>query len=90
MAHQTIYSMTRKWNELRLCGFSRRRTAIFSQQPDVLAVTALAGSTDGWTLPVKRELTDGAFLRIAEEEGHFDFLDDPTQDIYTWVDGDEP
>ena len=90
MAHQTVYSMTRKWNELRLCRFSRRRATIFPRQPDVFAVTALARSTDGWTIPVKSELTDEAFLFIAEEEGHFDFLDDPAEDIYTWDDGDEP
>ncbi len=35
------------------------------------------------------EMTDDEFLRGAEAAGHFAFLDDPSEDVYTWDDGEE-
>lgn len=40
-------------------------------------------------LVVETDLSDDELLRAAEAEGHFAFLDDPSEDIYTWDDGDE-
>ena len=34
------------------------------------------------------ELSDEELLKMVEEQGHFRFLDDPQEDIYTWDDGD--
>jgi hypothetical protein len=41
------------------------------------------------TIPVRAELTDDEVLKLAEEEGNFDFLNDPAEDIYSWDDGEE-
>jgi len=49
----------------------------------------LARDAGGWTEPVQPELTDEELLEAAEHEGHFTFLDDAAEDIYTWNDGEE-
>jgi hypothetical protein len=45
---------------------------------------------DDWTEPEPPEMSDEELLRAAEAEGHFAFLDGPSDDIYTWDDGEEP
>jgi hypothetical protein len=35
------------------------------------------------------EMSDDEFLRGAEADGHFAFLEDPSEDVYTWDDGED-
>lgn len=36
-----------------------------------------------------KEMSDEEFLRGAEADGHFAFLEEPSEDVYTWDDGEE-
>ncbi len=36
-----------------------------------------------------KEMSDEEFLRGAEAGGHFAFLEDPSENVYTWDDGEE-
>lgn len=36
-----------------------------------------------------KEMSDEEFLRGAEADGHFAFLEEPLEDVYTWDDGEE-
>lgn len=44
---------------------------------------------EGWTVAEpERELSDKEILRSLEQDGHFDFLKDPEEDIYGLNDGE--
>ena len=36
-----------------------------------------------------KEMSDEEFLRGTEADGHFAFLEEPSEDVYTWDDGEE-
>ena len=36
-----------------------------------------------------KEMSDEEFLRGAEADGHFAFLEEPSEDVYTWDDGEK-
>jgi len=89
MVKSEEFTTERNWNKLGLRGFASRRRRRFPKQNAVFTELIPARSRASWTTPVRRELTDDEVLQMAEEEGHFDFLDDPAEDIYSWDDGEE-
>ena len=80
-----VYCEVQDWNELALTGYWK------PQRPSFGGSTTLVWTLRvfGWTEPVHREVSDEEFLRLAEQDGHFDFLADPSEDIYSWEDGEE-
>jgi len=89
MASVAAYSPPRNWNRLGLRGYARPPKPIRVPDQPVCAARFTARATECWTTPAPAELTDDELLKGAEEQGHFDFLNDPAEDIYTWEDGEE-
>ena len=89
MASATEYSRVTDWNTLRLRGSPQEHRRVFSPQYTAFTAVLRAHDIGGWTEPAHVELTDEELVREAEQEGHFDSLDDPAEDIYTWDDGEE-
>ena len=93
MPSVAAFSMERMWNKLGLHGFWRPGKPIFSRareqrEAEIDIAVAVAESLEDWTEPSKIEATDEQFLEMAEADGHFDFLEDPAEDVYTWEDGE--
>ena len=89
MGSPGVFSTEQNWNKLGLRGFSSSKRVTFSKQYVSFTELVPARSTRSWTEPVAREMSDEELLKMAEAEGHFAFLDDPSEDIYTWGDGEE-
>jgi len=84
-----VYSTEQNWNRLGLRGYSRPgRRQPFIRLAE-LHVPVPAASLEGWTAPLGVDLPDDELLKMAEREGHFSFLDDPSEDMYTWDDGED-
>ena len=89
MVKSEEFTTERNWNKLGLSeSTSRKRSRLWNLNA-LFTELVPARSRASWTAPVRPELTDDEVLQMAEEEGHFDFLDDPAEDIYSWDDGEE-
>jgi len=75
MAHVASYSPPSNWNRLGLRGYSSVGRPSLDPPPAWLCRPARAPSP--------------TLLELAEREGHFSFLEDPCEDVYTWEDGEE-
>jgi len=89
MASLGVFSSERNWNRLGLRGFTSPKQATFSRHYASFRMLVPVQSLACWTDPVPREMTDDEFLRGAEADGHFAFLEDPSEDVYTWDDGED-
>ncbi len=89
MAHVASYSPPSNWNRLGLRGYSSVGRPSLDPPPAWLCRPARAPSPTSWTTPETSELSDEELLELAEREGHFSFLEDPCEDVYTWEDGEE-
>ncbi len=94
MSSSAVFTAERNWNRLGLRASWRPWKPVFPRSamdsPGVeVTVIGVAGKPEDWASPAVIEVADDEFVALAEREGHFSFLDDPSENIYTWEDGED-